>query len=181
VRNRFVKPEIVRLPLSGGDWLDVKRRLTSGEMRQVVRAALAESSTVIVAREMAEWLTSSPVTTAGRLKAAIIDPSLVEEWQKKLTTSTSAATRSMDITHAQILAYVVAWSFTDEGGAVPVDAYALDMLNPDDYREIEKAVDAHEEEQQRQRAAEKKAQDGEPASSAISSSSETSTSTTLQG
>lgn len=29
--DRFVKPQIVRLPLSGGDWIEVKRRLNTGE------------------------------------------------------------------------------------------------------------------------------------------------------
>lgn len=32
-RNPFVKPETVRLPLTGGDWLEVKKRLTAGEYR----------------------------------------------------------------------------------------------------------------------------------------------------
>lgn len=30
-RNRFVKPEVVRLQLSEGDYVDVKKRLTHGE------------------------------------------------------------------------------------------------------------------------------------------------------
>lgn len=32
-RNRFVVPDVVRLPLSDGDWIDVKRRLNIGEQR----------------------------------------------------------------------------------------------------------------------------------------------------
>jgi hypothetical protein len=32
-RVRFVTPEIVRLPLSDGDWIEVKKRLTVGEAR----------------------------------------------------------------------------------------------------------------------------------------------------
>ncbi len=34
-RCRFVQPEVVRLPLSDGDFLDVKKQLTAGEERQV--------------------------------------------------------------------------------------------------------------------------------------------------
>src|SRR5262245_17205698 len=34
-RNRFVTPEIVRLPLSDGDWIEVKKRLSVGEARYV--------------------------------------------------------------------------------------------------------------------------------------------------
>jgi len=33
-RLRFVTPEVVRLPLSEGDWIEVKKRLTVGEARQ---------------------------------------------------------------------------------------------------------------------------------------------------
>ena len=32
---RFVKPETVRINLTGGDWLLVKRQLTAGEQRRV--------------------------------------------------------------------------------------------------------------------------------------------------
>jgi len=32
--SRFPKPEIVRLTLSGGDWLSVKKQLTAGEQRR---------------------------------------------------------------------------------------------------------------------------------------------------
>jgi hypothetical protein len=31
--SRFVRPEVVRLSLSGGDWLDVRRELSVGESR----------------------------------------------------------------------------------------------------------------------------------------------------
>ena len=32
--SRFIKPEAVRLPLSGGDWITVKKHLTAGEQRR---------------------------------------------------------------------------------------------------------------------------------------------------
>lgn len=32
----FVRPEIVRLPLSEGRWIDVKKRLTAGETRKML-------------------------------------------------------------------------------------------------------------------------------------------------
>jgi len=35
-RNRFVQPEVVRLTLSDGDFIDVKRELTAGEHRRVL-------------------------------------------------------------------------------------------------------------------------------------------------
>lgn len=34
-RNRFVRPDVVRLSLSDGDWIDVKKELNAGERRQV--------------------------------------------------------------------------------------------------------------------------------------------------
>jgi len=34
-RNRFVVPDVVRLPLSDGDWIDVKKELNAGEQRRV--------------------------------------------------------------------------------------------------------------------------------------------------
>jgi hypothetical protein len=33
--SRFLKPEIVRLNLTGNDWITVKRQLTAGEQRRV--------------------------------------------------------------------------------------------------------------------------------------------------
>lgn len=41
-RNRFVQPEVVRLELSDGDWLDVKKRLTVGETRAAFQAIIGE-------------------------------------------------------------------------------------------------------------------------------------------
>jgi hypothetical protein len=34
-RNRFVTPGITRLPLSDGDWIDVKKELNAGEQRAI--------------------------------------------------------------------------------------------------------------------------------------------------
>lgn len=34
-RNRFVKPNTVRLDVSGGDWIEVKRELNAGEHRRI--------------------------------------------------------------------------------------------------------------------------------------------------
>jgi hypothetical protein len=41
-RIRFVQPEIVRLDLSDGDWVDVKKRLTVGEERAAFQAIIGE-------------------------------------------------------------------------------------------------------------------------------------------
>ena len=34
-RSRFVAPEVVRLTISEGDWIDVKRELNAGETRRI--------------------------------------------------------------------------------------------------------------------------------------------------
>ena len=39
-RNRFVIPETVRLELSDGDWIEVKKRLTYAEQQQLEAAGL---------------------------------------------------------------------------------------------------------------------------------------------
>ena len=44
-RLRFVTPEIVRLPLSEGDWIEVKRRLTVGESRAAVTSFVGKYNT----------------------------------------------------------------------------------------------------------------------------------------
>lgn len=41
-RNRFVKPLIDRLPLSDGDWIDVKHELNAGEVRRVFTEMIRE-------------------------------------------------------------------------------------------------------------------------------------------
>lgn len=38
----FVKPEVVRLPIEGGHWIEVKKRLTAGEARKLNAAAVKE-------------------------------------------------------------------------------------------------------------------------------------------
>lgn len=39
---RGVKPETVRLPLSEGDWIDIKRTLTVGEERDIIARSVRE-------------------------------------------------------------------------------------------------------------------------------------------
>jgi hypothetical protein len=41
-RNWFVTPEVVRLPLSDGHWIDVKRRLSVGEERDAFQQIVGE-------------------------------------------------------------------------------------------------------------------------------------------
>jgi hypothetical protein len=41
-RCRFVPGDVVRLPLSGGEWIDVKKELNAGEARRVWSALVRE-------------------------------------------------------------------------------------------------------------------------------------------
>ena len=42
-RCRVVKPEVVRLPLSDGDWIEVKKQLTFGEARRALLQMLGST------------------------------------------------------------------------------------------------------------------------------------------
>lgn len=67
--NRFVKPQIVRLPLSAGDFIDVKKRLNTGEQQDLHACMVAtmtagekvllNSKSVMTAKVLAYLLTWS--------------------------------------------------------------------------------------------------------------------------
>lgn len=63
-----------------------------------------------------------------------------------------------EVGFAKVLAYVLAWSLTDDQGkAVPISESALNTLGPDKFAYIREAVEAHEDQQDRARDAEKNA------------------------
>ena len=118
--SRFVKPETVRLFISQGDWLLVKRRLTAGEQRHVFARL---------------------VRTAGL--------------NEKFDVSQAGL--------ANVLAYLIDWSFTDmpiRDQPENVVESALNALDPDDYAEVLAAIRAHEEAITKERTEEKKLQAG---------------------
>lgn len=73
---------------------------------------------------------------------------------------------------AEVAAYLVDWSLVGpDGRRVSIDTEgkkyaALRALDPDDYDEIETAIDAHKAAMARERAALKNSKDGKPESSA---------------
>jgi hypothetical protein len=118
-RSRFVKPETVRLELSDGDWIEVKKHLTAGEARKVA----------------AEFI--------GRY---LPDGSRVP---------------NMDLLGFQgVLAYLVDWSFEDDGKRQPITIDTIKGLTPDDFKEIDEAIDKHIEAMTREIAEAKKASGG---------------------
>jgi hypothetical protein len=131
----FVRPEVVRVPLSDGEWVTLKKRLTAGESRDAF----------------------------ARMCHSGIEPLTVNPLQIGL---------------AQMLAYLVEWSLTDDDGQPvsllqqPVDVverYLL-LLEPERFDEIRVAVLRHEAEQVAARAEQKKTRDTATASPSISRS-----------
>lgn len=82
--------------------------------------------------------------------------------------------RPRKVRTAIVTAYLLGWSLTDGGKAVPYGiadedrASAIDNLDPDTFDEIYLAIDTHVAEVQAARDAEKNAQDGKLASTATS-------------
>lgn len=57
-RMRFVMPETVRLELSDGDWIEVKRRLSYGDLQSIAslsRMDLTQASQHTVAAYLLDW------------------------------------------------------------------------------------------------------------------------------
>lgn len=127
-RCRFVQPEPVRLPLSDGDWIDVKKELNAGEQRRIF---------------------TSLVRTMQMDGKAELNPDQVGK--------------------TKILAYVVDWSFVDEKGArTKFSEAALDAVDPASYKEINDAVDKHDEAAEAAREERKNARAGQTGSIATS-------------
>lgn len=89
--NRFVMPDVVRLDISGGDWIEVKRRLNVAERRSITsRAAKGGVSTdttrvFIDANEM----------EFAKVEAWVVDWSFVDAAEKPVKFSAEAV-RALD-------------------------------------------------------------------------------------
>ena len=109
--SRIRQPEIVRLEISEGDWIEVRKYLTAGEVR----------------RMHARMMHALP---DGKME---IDRLLVRL--------------------AKTTAYLLDWSITDANDRPVIIrdqsdetvAAILDMLDPDAFEEIWRAIDAHED------------------------------------
>jgi hypothetical protein len=76
-RNRFVTPETVRLPLSDGDWIEVKKRLTNGERRSLNTAALGKS--MPIGQDVAEVAVDFAELGTARALIYIVDWSFEDD------------------------------------------------------------------------------------------------------
>ena len=102
--DRFVTPLTVRLPISQGDFIDIKRRLNTGEQQDLFAQMM-------------------PTINPGQ----------------------PYALQSRHVLTAKVLAYLVGWSLTRDDKPVPVSPDAVNNLDPDTFREIREAIDAHEQ------------------------------------
>lgn len=82
--SRFVKPEVVRLNLSEGDWLEVKKELTVGEARAVMAS--------MVKTMRADGRIEPDLSKVGKAEIAayIVDWSFVDESDKRVPYSSNA-------------------------------------------------------------------------------------------
>jgi len=88
-RARFVAPETVRLDLSDGDYVEVKRRLTYGDRQQLQTAALAslqDRGELGSERISLDWARAQ----ARRLEIYLVDWSFRDERGKRVAVSPEA-------------------------------------------------------------------------------------------
>lgn len=127
-RHRFVVPDTTQLPLSDGDWVEVKKRLTVGDERAAMQAVVG--------------VINQDGSRSPNLKMVGI---------------------------AEVMAYLVDWSFTDaQDKRVPLSVDAVLNLDPESFKEIEAAVEAHAKAIQEALAAQKNALSTPTASGATS-------------
>ena len=97
MRCRFVQPEIVRLPLSDGDYVDVKKELTAGEQRRMFAGMMRDMT-------LGEKVTLNP-ELVGRTKvsAYVIVWSFVDAELKPVPVSDSAIDNLDTETYAELV------------------------------------------------------------------------------
>ena len=140
VHTRLRPPDTEILRLSRGSWLRVKKHLTAGEQRQVLRG----STKRVICLDGVEREQVDPIQAPlAQAVAYLLDWSLVD--------GEGAPLGIAGLTDAQML-------------------QILDLLPPDDCDEVVRAIDRHDDAMRTLRAAEKKASDGEPTWSATSPS-----------
>lgn len=82
-RTRFVTPQVVRVDLSEGDWVELKRELTVGEARGVLFGTLEEQADGTFKRNL-------DAAVLLRLQAYLVDWSFVDEAGVKVPVSVDA-------------------------------------------------------------------------------------------
>ncbi len=135
-RCRVVQPDIVRLEISDGDWLDVKKDLTYGERMQASSAVIGEIRVAGGGNE-GYMRPQFELAALAQILAYLVDWSLVDAGDKRIPI----------VTQAQKLA-------------------ALKSLDDASVDEIGRAIDAHAERRAAEIADAKNNQAGTPVSAA---------------
>ncbi len=106
----FVEPDVKRLPLEGGEWVDVKVRLTHGEREKMIKASMgdtgADMRTLIVLTYLVAW----SITRNGKP----IDMSPDVPADRRVAVLRSLSVEAFDAVHAAIDAHYVAVRAEDE-------------------------------------------------------------------
>ena len=117
-RNRFVEPETVRLELSDGDWIEVKKELTYGEEQRLTGAAMTSMNVQ---------------SDADRVKAKTADG---EGVRVNLENERYAVLR--------FYTWIAEWSFTNKHGKhINVSRESISNLIASDAHEIDTALSAY--------------------------------------
>ena len=126
-RNRIVQPKTVRVEISDGDWLDIKKELNAGEEKEMFAQSIKQ-----MGGEM-----DQDAKADDKVEMRIdMDP--------------------VGLSFAKVEAYLVAWSFEDDevddsgkptGNRVAVELTpeAIRLIDEGSFQEIEKAIDKHRE------------------------------------
>ena len=129
----FVQPGTVKIDIGDGDWIEVKRELSAGELKAMRTA----SFTYMQGKPDGE-------TDKARADGGDEEVKLGVDWRK--------------LGVARIMAYVLDWNAKDaQGRPVAFSRDAIEQLSIGDFERIEKAINAHA----KQIEAEKNAKAGE--------------------
>lgn len=112
-RCRFVQPDMVRIPISDGEWIEVKRRLTIGETRR------AQASIIKEIRTDGRMTPNLEMIGKAQLLAYLLDWSLRDAQGRAVPIDTearkSAALDQLDSdTYAEITAAIEAHVLAEE-------------------------------------------------------------------
>lgn len=142
--SRVVRPDDIKLQISGGDWLLVKKRLTAGERHaSFERMYLKNADGSFVVLPIGGLAVSASRIAMATVTAYLLDWSLTTPDDKPLVIRDKP---------------------------LEVMERALGSIDEESFTEIRKAIDAHEAAMAQERADLKKIPDGEPGKSAISPS-----------
>lgn len=98
--NRFVQPEIVRLELTDGDWLEVRKELSMGEARR------AMARTIKTMRADGRIEPDLEMVGRAEIAAYIVDWSFVDAQDKRVPYTDAALDNLTGDTYAEIEAAV---------------------------------------------------------------------------